>query len=100
VGDGLSVGSGVAAAVVAGVGGTVVEIVPLVAVVDRTGVAIAACVTNAGCWETAVATPGTVRDCEQAASIKASKIRAGIVAAFLTRFSLGDDYSSVGYWTD
>ena len=100
MGDGISVGSGVASVVGAVVGGTVAETVAPAAGAGCTRVAVAAWAAAVGRWETAVVTTGTVRDWKQAASSKASKMRAGKAADFLTRFSLGDDYSSVGHRTN
>ena len=96
MGDGTTVGSEVAAAVIVVVGGTVAETVSPAVGVGRAGTAVAACAETMGRWETAVVTCGMDRDCEQAASNKASKMRAGIAAVFLIRFSLVDDNSSVG----
>ena len=62
MGDGVSVRSTVAAAVVAGIGGAVVETFSLVTGVDRIRTAVAVCTVTASRWGTAGATAGTSRD--------------------------------------
>ena len=99
MGDGITVGSGAAAVVGAAIGvvvGVAVEAIVLAAIcAGGSRDAVAVCTATVGCCETAIVCAGVEGGWEQAARSKASKIRAGKAAAFLTRLSLGDKCSSV-----